>query len=220
MYKVYLFERTNQRLIVEIEDTIRGFADRMKTLDENFKGIDGRSGTEVGGHLRIRRSVIVVGGCHRCKWWLSPILLQCVGVGIAADGIVSGFLAGAVGGHHWYVQWQQCLKVVKAEGVGPVGWREKRRKKIWGGILGKNETLHSFTLQILIFFFFKSITFFFFKCHVREKLDLSWVFDVPLTFFCQQIYILCPQGHFNNLLLKLFDEIKISNLLFDVYFEF
>jgi hypothetical protein len=68
MYKVYLFERTNQRLIVEIEDTIRGgFVDRMKTLDENFKGIYGKSGTKVGGHLWIRRSGIVVGGCHRCK---------------------------------------------------------------------------------------------------------------------------------------------------------
>jgi hypothetical protein len=110
MYKVYLFERTNQRLIVEIEDTIGGFADRMKTLDENFKGIYGRSGTEVGGRLRIRRSVVVVGGPHRCKGWLSPILLPWVGC-------------------CRYVWWQQWLKVVEAEGVGPVGWREKRRKK-------------------------------------------------------------------------------------------
>jgi hypothetical protein len=35
----------------------------------------------------------------------------------------------AVGGCCRYVRWQQWLKVVEAEVVGPVGWREKRRKK-------------------------------------------------------------------------------------------
>jgi hypothetical protein len=38
-------------------------------------------------------------------------LLQCVGVGIAT---------GAVGGRRRCVRWRQWLKVVKAEGVGPV----------------------------------------------------------------------------------------------------
>jgi hypothetical protein len=64
--------------------------------------------------------------------------------------------------------------VAEAKGIGPVGWREKHRKKIFGGkdFGRKNETLHAFTLQILILiFFFKSIAFFFFKCHVGEKLD-------------------------------------------------
>ena len=61
--------------------------------------------------------------------------------------------AGAVGGCRRYVRWQQWLKVAEAEGVGPVGWREKRRKKIWGGkdFERKNETLHAFTLQIFFF---------------------------------------------------------------------
>jgi hypothetical protein len=125
MYKVYLFKRTNQRLIIEIENTIKGFADRMKTLNENIKGIYGRFSTKVGECLWICRSVVVVGRRHQCKGWLSPILLQCVGMGIVADGS-SGWQ------RFWISSWcRGWASLVRSVVIVVEGGRGKRYWPCW-----------------------------------------------------------------------------------------